>query len=62
MEEKKPPREIYLDNEHMFAYEMERGFPMEERECVKDEGENMFAFSREREACSLICPSGSRIK
>lgn len=35
---------------------------MEERECVKNDGENMFALSRESEACSLICPPGSRIK
>lgn len=31
---------------------------MEERECVKNEGENMFALSRESEACFLICPPG----
>lgn len=35
---------------------------MEERECVKNEGENMFVLSRESEACFLICPPGSRIK
>ncbi len=58
MEEKKSPRENYLDNEHMFAYESERASPIEERECVKNEGENMFALSRESEACSLICPPG----
>lgn len=63
MEEKKLPRENYLDNEHMFANKRERGFPpMEERGCVKNEGENMFALSRESEACFLICPPGSRIK
>ncbi|MFR4747498.1 MAG: hypothetical protein ACLT94_00275 [Lachnospira eligens] len=27
MEEKKLPRENYLDNEHMFANKRERGFP-----------------------------------
>lgn len=59
---KEAPERNYPDNEHMFANKRE-GFPlMEERVCVKNEDENMFALSRESEACFLICPPGSRIK